>query len=145
MDATVRDRIKQVLQSPKVRVKFSDEDLREGYAYLHGGPMCEDIWLYLGYWMGAELDYPLIGMLLEISPTSKRRADIIKTMREIADRSDWEGDSLNDPTEWFGALRQQSLEEFLSEENHVEAIRAYFLQCLNELQKLVAAYPILLG
>lgn len=146
MDATVRDRIKQVLQSPKVRVKFSDEDLREGHAYLHGGPMCEDIWLYLGYWMGAELDYPQIGIMLETPSNAERRADVIRAMREIvADHPDWDGWGFDDPEEAPGIDRLCSLEEFLSKENHVEAIREYFLDCLDELEGLVKTYSILLG
>ena len=145
LDETVQDRIKLISPPPHPAVSISWYHLRHWHNYTLRSKMCGDMRLCLGYWMRAELDYPLIGMQLQVYPKSKRRADIIRAMREIDTRPDWEGNSLNDPKAWCSVFRQHSLEGFLSEENHVEAIRNYFLESLDELENLVAAYPILLG
>ena len=51
----------------------------------------------------------------------------------------------SDPAAWSSVFRERSLEQSLSEEDHVEAIRDYFLESLAELEKLLKAHPILLG
>ena len=115
--------------------------------YYLGSRLSANLELCLGYWMGENIadGYPPVGVVLMTSPRAPRRTDVIGAMREIAHRPDWGAWDLDNPTATPGIQRLRSLAELLSQENHVEAIRDYFFECLDELEDMVKTYPILLG
>jgi hypothetical protein len=53
----------------------------------------------------------------------------------------WGSYDLSDPTAWAGVFRERSLRDFLSKEDHVAEIKAYFLELLEDLAKIKKTYP----
>lgn len=101
-------------------------------------------WCGLGYcmWSDNVTDYPTVGINIEVSPKSKSRQEIINAMQEISQRPGWSSyNNLNDPTEWAGVVRERSLRDFLSKEDHVLEIKAYFLELLEDLAAIKKEYP----
>jgi hypothetical protein len=62
-------------------------------------------------------------------------------MQKISQRPGWISYDLNDPAAWSGVTRERSLRDFLSKEDHVLEIKAYFLELLEELAKIKKEYP----
>ena len=62
-------------------------------------------------------------------------------MQKISQRPGWGSYDLNDPVAWSGVFRERSLRDFLSEEDHVAEIKAYFLELLEDLAKIKKKYP----
>jgi hypothetical protein len=95
----------------------------------------------LGYWWGDNVtDYPTVGIYMEVSPKSKSRQEIINAMQKISQRPGWSSYDLNDPTAWSGVIRERSLRDFLSKEDHVAEIKAYFLELLEDLATIKKEY-----
>jgi hypothetical protein len=96
----------------------------------------------LGYWWSGNItDYPTVGIYMEVSPNSKSRQEIINAMQKVGQRSGWSSYNLDDSTAWADVVRERSLRDFLSEEDHVAEIRAYFLELLEDLAKIKKKYP----
>ena len=96
----------------------------------------------LGYWWGDNVtDYPTVGIYMEVSPRSKSRQEIINAMQKISQRPGWSSYDLNDPAAWSGVIRERSLRDFLSKEDHIAEIKAYFLELLEDLAKIKREYP----
>jgi hypothetical protein len=96
----------------------------------------------LGYWWSGNVtDYPTIGIYMEVSPKSKSRREIINAMQKISQRPGWSSYDLNDPTAWPGVIRERSLRDFLSKEDHILEIKAYFLELLEDLAAIKKEYP----
>ena len=100
-------------------------------------------WCGLGYcmWSDNVTDYPTVGIHIEVPPNSKSRQEIIKAMQKISQRPGWSSYDLDDPTAWAGVICERSLRDFLSEEDHVAEIKAYFLELLEDLAKIKKKYP----
>jgi len=104
--------------------------------------------ILLGYWMNSdsEKDYPEVVVEIEISPASEVNSTIRDTFNEILDKYDsWEGYGLNDPKKWATIYRKKSLQGFLSEEDHVGSIKAFYKEVLSELETILSEYPVLKG
>lgn len=104
--------------------------------------------IFLGYWMNSdsEKDYPEVVVEIEISPASEVNSTIRDTFHEISDKyKSWESYGLNDPKEWAMIYRKKSLQGFLSEEDHVGSIKAFYKEVLGELETILSEYPVLKG
>jgi hypothetical protein len=88
-------------------------------------------------------DYPSVRLMLEVAPSSNRRVEIIEAMKDICKQYDWQGYELNDAKAWSSIFREESLQNFLSQEDHVAAIQKFFLQTLDELEKIKNEYSSL--
>lgn len=93
------------------------------------------IWVGLGYWMNSfdeDVKYPDLKFVVEVSPKSPKYEDVIKVMSRIVDENPdtWHGKNLNNVRDWAQIYQRKSLKDFLAEENHVEAIREYFLKAI---------------
>jgi len=99
-------------------------------------------WCGLGFILETSslTDYPKVRLMLEVAPKSQNREEIIRAMKKICEQYGWQGYGLNDSQAWSGVLREKSLQEFLSQEDHVEAIKGFFLESLNELDKIKSQY-----
>jgi len=86
-------------------------------------------------------DYPIVRFVLEVAPNSPRRAEIIEAMKDICEQHGWRGYKLDSSKDWAGIVKEKSLQDFLSEEDHVIAIQRFFLQVLDELERIKAQYP----
>lgn len=96
-------------------------------------------WCGLGFILKTSepTDYPIVRLLLQVNPSSPRRSEIIKAMKNICEQDQgWKGYDLDSPSLWSKIVRDKSLQDFLSEEDHVAAIRKFFLEALDELKKI---------
>jgi len=118
--------------------------LRNHDRYIYWADHNEKMWVGLGYWMNSmnEKEYPEIGIVIEVAPNSNKREAITKALSNITEKfSDWNGYNLNSPTDWAGIFVGNSLQAFLSSENHIEEIQNYFIDKLNELDKILTEFP----
>jgi hypothetical protein len=99
-------------------------------------------WCGLGFTLKTSnlTDYPTVCLVLEVDPKSPRRAEIIEFMKELCEQDDWRGVELNNPRAYAGIVREKSLQDFLSEEDHIAAIKEFFLQVLEELNEIKGKY-----
>jgi len=95
-------------------------------------------WCGLGFLLKTSnlADYPTVRLMLEVDPNSQHRADIIDAMKDVCNQFDWHGYGLNESKGWSGIVREKSLRDFLSQEDHIAAIEEFFLQALNELDEI---------
>jgi hypothetical protein len=99
-------------------------------------------WCGLGFILKTSnlTDYPTVRLMLEVDPNSPCRAEIIKDMHDICQKYGWQGYGLNDTKAWSSIVREKSLQDFLSEEDHINAIKKFFLEELKVLQKIKDEY-----
>lgn len=100
-------------------------------------------WCGLGFFVKTvnSADYPSVQVRLEVDPRSPKRAIIIPAMREISNQfSDWQGYRLNEPNAWSGIVKEKSLRDFLSQEDHVKAIEKFFLESLEDVREIRSQY-----
>ena len=99
--------------------------------------------ILLGYWMNDLKvgDYPKIGLQINVSPTAVDRTEIFKSMREIDANSDkWWSYNLNETKNWGGIVQTMCLDNFIQQENHIQAIQNYFLDLFDELVEIKRKY-----
>lgn len=106
--------------------------------YLMWVEMPHGWWCGLGFYLKSanSNDYPMVRLILEVNPKSSCRLAIINTMKNICEEYDWQGYELDDLKAWSRIVREKSLQDFLSEKDHVAAIEEFFLQSLSELDKI---------
>lgn len=98
----------------------------------------------LGYWMnsGNEKDYPDVGIIIEIAPSSNRRKDVISIFNKIVEKNNsWKGSNLSNPKAWAKIIYRASLQSFLSEESQIEEIKKFFMTGLEEMEKIFNENP----
>ena len=61
-------------------------------------------------------------------------------MKDICTQYGWIGYDLDSTKGWAKIVREKSLQDFLSKEDHVVAIKDFFLQALCELEKIKNEY-----
>lgn len=94
---------------------------------------------YYGYWLNNmnNESYPQLGVMLEVSPNSAKRKNIISIyQRIIATKSKWSAANLDRSDSWAQLYIKCSLNDFLTEDNQIKSIQAYFLNCLEELESI---------
>lgn len=100
-------------------------------------------WCGLGFLLKTSslTDYPTVRLMLEVEPNSPHRVEIIEAMKDICGQfNDWKGYQLNEPKAWSGIVREKSLRDFLSQEDHIVAIEKFFLEALDELDQIKHKY-----
>ncbi|MEO0536636.1 MAG: PD-(D/E)XK nuclease family protein [Cyanobacteria bacterium P01_A01_bin.123] len=97
---------------------------------------------FFGMTSNAQLEYPNLGVFLQIDPGCQFRDSILKGMIDIAnDKSNaWKGFGLNNASSWPNISYTKNLQEFLSEDDQVFSIQRFFLECIGECQKLKDSY-----
>jgi len=88
-------------------------------------------------------DYPTVRLFIEVDPNSSSRSKIVGMMKEICqqyEQQGWREFELNNPNAWSGIIRERYLQEFLMQEDHVAAIKAFLLQTLAELSEIKSQY-----
>ncbi|BAY38368.1 hypothetical protein NIES2111_27150 [Nostoc sp. NIES-2111] len=99
------------------------------------------LWCGLGYFsLNPEslTEYPYIGIILEVSPSFAKREKIIEFMRTVVNQKPdlWVGYELYNPSAWSYIAYRKSLREFLSQEDHLHSIKAFFFECIEEMQAI---------
>jgi hypothetical protein len=102
-------------------------------------------WCGLGFILKTSIltDYPTVCLILEVNPKSLQRAEIIKAMKEISEQSEWKGYELDTANGWAKIVREKSLQDFLSREDHISVVKEFFLQAIKELDQIKLQYPTL--
>ncbi len=104
-----------------------------------------DLLCYVGYQMQTQGyyatalrvpdDYPMVIVALEAQPGAVGREASVEAMRQIAPREGWESFNLDDPAGWAGVRRVRSLTALLPEEDHVAAVKTFFVESIQQLRE----------
>ena len=105
-------------------------------APLHGW----DLFSYVGYRLRTSDGYPLAYVNLQTRPGAVRREVSIAAMRKLASRDGWEGYGLDNPKAWAGVRRTLSLAAVLGEEDHVAAVKRFFVESVCRLRGELTAF-----
>lgn len=118
-------------------------------APLHGN----DLFCDLGYQLGRVDEsahssllrisadgYPAVYVFLEAQPGATGREVSVGAMKNIALNQGWEAYNIDDPTGWVGVRRSKSLADLLPEEDHVAAVKAFFVESIGQLREELAAF-----
>lgn len=95
---------------------------------------------YAGYKMSAPDGYPAAYVGLEARAGAPGRKEWVAAMNKIVHLDGWEGHGLDDPTRLFGVSREITLADLLSREDHVAAIKLFFVESTRELREELAAF-----
>jgi hypothetical protein len=138
----VSQRFEKVLGAIKQKSTALTEVQRHGRYLMTASMPSGKWWCGLGFILKTShlTDYPIVRLVLEVDPNSPRRAEIIEAMKDICEQYGWTGYNLDSSRDWAGIVRDKSLQDFLSEEDHVVTIKRFFLQTLDELEKIKDQY-----
>jgi hypothetical protein len=101
------------------------------------------LWYGLGFMLNTSslTDYPTVYLSLEVDPNFKNRTEIIAAMKAICSRNfDWKGYDLDNSQAWSRIVLERNLQSFLAEEDHILAIKKFFLEALNKLSEIKTQY-----
>jgi hypothetical protein len=134
----VSQRFKEVVGAIKQRSTALTEVQRHERYLMSASMPSGRWWCGLGFLLKTSnlADYPTVRLMLEVDPNSQHRAEIIHAMKDICNQFGWQGYGLNESKVWSGIVREKSLRDFLSQEDHIAAIEEFFLQALNELDEI---------
>ncbi|MEH2364088.1 PD-(D/E)XK nuclease family protein [Nostoc sp.] len=113
--------------------------------YTHFSPSTWDLWCGVGYFdlnPSNLTDYPYLGIFLQVSHKFGQRPKIIESMQKIINDKPnlWTPSNLKVLPAWSGIFYRKSLQDFLSEENHVSAIKLFFQESIKELKTVQEQY-----
>ncbi|MFN6527567.1 PD-(D/E)XK nuclease family protein [Nostoc sp. ChiSLP03a] len=113
--------------------------------YTHFSLSTWDLWCGLGYFNlnpNNLTDYPYLGIFLQVSHRFGQRPKIIESMQKIINDKPnlWTPSNLKVLPAWSGIFYRKSLQDFLSEENHVSAIKLFFQESIKELKTVQEQY-----
>ena len=95
---------------------------------------------YLGYRLRTSDGYPLAYVNLMTEPGAEKREVAIAAMNRIANREGWVGHKLDDPKAVAMARRMVSLASLLGEEDHIAAVKSFFVESIRELKEELTAF-----
>lgn len=72
---------------------------------------------------------------LEAQPGALEREVSIAVMKRIALNGDWFAYNLDDPSRWVGVRHVRSLGTLPSEEDHVAAVKGFFVESIRQLRE----------
>ena len=105
----------------------------------------DNFWCGLGYFnLNPDnfTEYPYLGICLEVSPAFVERPKIIESMKKVINNKPdiWTPIDLTILPSWSAIFYRKSLQDFLSEENHVSAIKLFFQESIKELKTVQEQY-----
>ena len=143
MYVEVDEKFKQILgyisqnASSLTQIKYHDR-------YVYQAKKKGRITFMLGYWLNSrnEKEYPDVALFIEVNPNSNERNKIIGKLNSICEKNKfWSNYGLDDSS-WAGLYKSKSLKDFLMYEDQVSEIKKFFLNSLNELNKILPAITI---
>lgn len=118
------------------REAFGLNQIRNHRRYIILAPLhMWDLYCFAGYEMRTSDGYPTIKVYLEASPGTAGRDVSVAAMRQVALRSDWNGWRLDEPMRWATVVRERSLASLLHEEDHVAAVKRFFIESIHQLRE----------
>lgn len=142
LDAEVRAELESFAGNKIRRETYGINHIRSHNQYrimapLHGE---SDLCCFVGYRMRGSDGYPVAVAKLETRPGAVGRDASVEVMKRMATHESWEGSNLDDPSEWAGALRLISIASLLSEEDHVAAVKRFFIESIHQLRDELTAF-----
>lgn len=136
LDAEVRAELESFAGHKIRRETYGINHIRSHNQYrimapLHG----EDLSCFVGYRMRGSNGYPAAVAKLEARPGAVGRNASVEAMKRIATHEGWESSNLDDPSKWAGVLRLISLASLLSGEDHVAAVKQFFIESIHQLRE----------
>lgn len=105
----------------------------------------DEFWIGMGYWIEDSniTNYPKVGIVMEVSPNATHRNEIITAMTEIVktDPEKWHSYHLTERRAWSSIIQYKRLDEFISETDHIEVIKTYLLEILDDFTDMRESYP----
>jgi hypothetical protein len=144
LDETLADEVKAELESFAGSRSSTQQPLQQIRA--HGRYItiaslrAWDVTSFVGYQMRTSDGYPAAIVQLETSPRSTGREMAIAAMKRISLLEEWEGYGLSDPSAWANVVRTRSLASLLSEEDHIAAVKGFFVESLHQLRDELTAF-----
>ncbi|MCH7612887.1 MAG: PD-(D/E)XK nuclease family protein [Candidatus Marinimicrobia bacterium] len=144
MQGVVQEKFKEVCGSiSKDQVCLTQ--LKYNNRYIYKSDQENGMWCGYGYWFdtGDINNYPKVELILEISPSSEARAQVISVFKEIINMNSdkWEGYKINDPKVWSSIRHSKNMREIVSEEDHINFIKQFFIDSIKELSNVKDNYP----
>jgi hypothetical protein len=141
----VLTKFEKVLGRPRNRASALTQVDYNGQ-YIMVVDMPNNWWGMLGFVLKTDslTDYPRVRLGIQVHPSSPRREEIIAAMKKVCKQEkwkSWEGHGLNDSRAWSSIIREKSLQDFLSQPDHIIAIEEFFLEALGELKDIRNQYP----
>ncbi len=138
-DETLDDEVKEELEAftrNKASIYQAQQQVRRYGRYivlakLHGS----DPYCFVGYNMNIAESYPEAIVQLEAQPRAAQRDNIVAAMKKIVLRENWESYNLGDPTAWCGIVCAKSIASFLPEDDHIAAIKRFFIESIQQLRE----------
>ena len=118
--------------------------LRDHDRYIYWKNHMDGLIIGLGFWMNSENEkpYPEVGIMIQVKPSSSKRNEVVNIFNKILDKDDkWEGSNIHDPSKWATIYCRQSLQVFLSKENHIGEIQEYYGDSLKKVEQISIDYP----
>ncbi len=84
--------------------------------------------------------YPAVFVDLGAQPGAMAREISIAAMKKIALNEGWEAYDVDNPAGWAGVRRSKSLASLLSEEDHVAAVKSFFIESIRLLREELTAF-----
>lgn len=113
--------------------------------YYHFCLMPSGFWCGAGFWLDVELphEYPSLSVVVEVGPNHPRREEIIAAMRSHAKTLEEPAYpyGLEEAEAWSGIEWWQDLGALLGEEDHMSAVREFFMWGLDQLEEFRKSHP----
>lgn len=126
------------------RDSASMTQLRDYDRYIYFSYQNNDSWIGLGYWMNSfneEVEYPDIRFIIEVAPKSKKYQEIRDIMDRISkDYPEWQKYNFERLESYAGIAISKSMRDIMSEENHIESIRKFFLDSMDNYGKIMEEF-----
>lgn len=84
--------------------------------------------------------YPAAFVFLEAQPGAVGREASVAAMENIALDEHWEAYNLDNPAGWAGVRRVSNLAHLLPEEDHVAAVKHFFIESIHQLREELTAF-----
>ncbi|MEH1997401.1 MAG: PD-(D/E)XK nuclease family protein [Nostoc sp.] len=152
MESTLSEEVKKEFKQAFEGVNKSEVDSfyqwKSKNRYIIGTSLSIKRWAFwcgLGYFdlnPSNLTDYPYLGIFLQVSPNFGERPKIIESMQKVINDKPniWTPANLTILPAWSAIFYQKSLQEFLSEENHISAIKLFFQESIKELKTVQEQY-----
>lgn len=93
-----------------------------------------DLFCFVGFHSSDSEDYSKAIVQLESRPRALKKDVSLKAMKQIEGSNGWGSYGINDLSAWSGIYRHRSLSSFLHEEDHIAAIKGFFIESIHQLR-----------
>jgi len=129
----------------KYNMPSAESQLRTTGRYIYMGNQDDWFWIGIGYWFEGKTivaEYPDLGVVVGVKPYHSERESIVNAISEhTANNTSWKNFGLTNEDEWAGMWKKVSLEEMLSNEDHISSIQEWYINSLSDVVAFKEKYP----